>query len=289
MKKWGVEGLKEMFPLWMLKYLPNMPACHISIIYDAQGPNNSITAGEASATLAIGEAFRIMERGIADVFIAGGADSKINPLSMVRLELLNRLSKRWANEPGKASRPFDADRDGLVAGEGAGMLVFEERTHAEKRGARIYGEFLGFGSCCIPKDHQRAATLSLKRALDDAKVTPADLGHVVSGAAGEKDADRLEAAAIATVLGDAIRTTPVVAYKSYVGHQAAASGAVELIASLLATSNRLLPPTLNYERADPKLPPLTVLGSATELGVKPFALLSVSHTGHAGALVVRPN
>lgn len=287
-KKWGVDGLKEMFPLWMLKYLPNMPACHISIIHNGQGPNNSITAGEASATLAIGEAFRVMARGAADVFIAGGSDSKINPLSMVRLELLGRLSKRWATAPEQASRPFDAERDGLIAGEGAGMLVFEERRHAEKRGARIYAEVLGFGSSCTPRDHSKGATLALKRALVDAKIAPAELTHVASGAAGELAADRFEAAAIAAVLGDAAATTPVVAYKSYCGHLAAASGGIELIASLLAAQKRVLPPTLNFQRPDAELAPIQVLNEKKSISDQPFALLDVSHTGHCGALVVRP-
>lgn len=287
-RRWGVEGLKEMFPLWMLKYLPNMPACHISILHNGQGPNNSITAGEASATLAIGEAFRVMERGAADVFIAGGTDSKINPLSMVRLELLDRLSRRWAESADKASRPFDADRDGLIAGEGAGMLVLEERSIASQRGAAIYGEIVGFGSCCTPSNHRRGGTLALRRALEDAGIAATELTHVASGASGEKAADRSEAAAIAETLGDAIGKVPVVAYKSYWGHVAAASGALSLIASLLAAKQGSLPATLNFGRLDDSTAPINVVAKPAALPRGPFALLDISHTGHCGALVVRP-
>ena len=134
-------------PIWLLKYLPNMLACHISILIDCQGPSNTITEAEAASNLAIGEAARIIARGRADVMITGGADSKIHPLSLVRMSLLDQMS-HWRGEPSKACKPFDARRDGWVPGEGAGILILEEREHALKRGARIYGEVLGFGSGC---------------------------------------------------------------------------------------------------------------------------------------------
>src|SRR5436305_4001160 len=145
MKKWGAEGLDTIEPLWMLKYLPNMLACHVSILYDAQGPNNSITESDVASLLALGEADRILERDAADFFLVGGAESKINPLSMVRQCLFEPVSKR-NDEPEKACRPFDRNRDGLVLGEGGAVLVVEELEHAKKRGARIYAEVVGFGA-----------------------------------------------------------------------------------------------------------------------------------------------
>ncbi len=134
-------------PIWLLKYLPNMLACHISILIDCQGPSNTITEADASSNLAIAEAARVIARGRADVMITGGADSKIHPLSVVRMALLENMS-RWKGDPAQACRPFDRRRDGWVPGEGAGIVILEEEQHARKRGAKIYGEFLGGGSGC---------------------------------------------------------------------------------------------------------------------------------------------
>ena len=132
-------------PLWMLKYLPNMLACHVSILHNAQGPNNSITESDVSSLLALGEAHRILLREQADFMLVGGAESKINPLGWSSNCLFGRCRKR-NDAPEKASRPFDSDRDGVVFGEGGGVIVAEDLEHARKRGARIYAELAGFGS-----------------------------------------------------------------------------------------------------------------------------------------------
>src|SRR5207245_1221265 len=137
--KWGTQGLPCMPPLWMLKYLPNMLACHVSILHNAQGPNNTITENDVASLLALGEASRALRRDQADLFLVGGADSKINPLSMVRHSLFIPLSRR-NDAPEKASRPFDRGRDGIVPGEGAGVLAIEEWEYARRRGARVYAE-----------------------------------------------------------------------------------------------------------------------------------------------------
>ena len=142
---WGRESIEMVEPIWLLKYLPNMLACHISILIDCQGPSNTITEGDASSNLAITEAARIIARGRADVMIAGGADSKIHPLSLLRMSMFDYMS-RWKGDPSQACRPFDRRRDGWVPGEGAGIVILEERDHALRRGARIYGEVLGGGS-----------------------------------------------------------------------------------------------------------------------------------------------
>src|SRR4051794_19461918 len=139
---WGGDSIGMIEPIWLLKYLPNMLACHISILMDCQGPSNTITEGDASSNLAIAEAARIIARGKADLMIAGGADSKIHPLSFVRLSMHHAMS-RWTGDPAGACRPFDVRRDGVVPGEGAGILILEEREHALRRGARIHGEILG--------------------------------------------------------------------------------------------------------------------------------------------------
>src|SRR5262245_20972628 len=145
LEKWGGPGLEAIQPLWMLKYLPNMPACHVSILHDARGPNNSITESDVASLLAMGEAYRILARDQADFFLVGGAESKLNPLSLVRQCLFESLSHR-NDAPEKACRPFDRGRDGLVLGEGACVLVLEDLEHARKRGARIYAEVVGFGA-----------------------------------------------------------------------------------------------------------------------------------------------
>ncbi len=144
---WGRESIEMIEPIWLLKYLPNMLACHISILIDCQGPSNTITEADASSNLAIAEAARIIARGRADVMITGGADSKIHPLSLVRMSLFDNMSK-WKGEPSDACRPFDRQRDGWVPGEGAGIVMLEEWSHAERRGAQIFGEVLGGGSGC---------------------------------------------------------------------------------------------------------------------------------------------
>src|SRR5947209_4233928 len=145
LEKWGEQGIPQMTPLWMLKYLPNMLACHVSILHNAQGPSNTITESDAASLLALGEAYRIIARDQADFFLVGGGESKLNPLSMSRQCLFQPLSRRNA-EPEKACRPFDRSRDGMVLGEGAGVLVIEELEHARRRGARIYAEVAGFGA-----------------------------------------------------------------------------------------------------------------------------------------------
>lgn len=287
LKKWGTEGMEQLFPLWMLKYLPNMPACHISIFYDAQGPNNTITVGESSATLAMGEAYRILQRGSADIFVTGGTDSKIHPLSFCRLLMLNRLSRR-NGDPSAASRPFDAERDGLVAGEGAALFVFEELTHAKKRGAKIMAEVIGFGRSCYPTNVQRGIETAIRSALKDAGITPAELGHIVPSAAGLVKEDAEEAKALANILGDAVGDVPIVPYKSLLGHTYAGSGAVELAASVLGCKNQILTGAINYEKPDSDLPALRVLTENIDFPNKPFLVCSVSHSGQCGALVVRP-
>lgn len=287
LKVWGKEGFSHLFPLWMLKYLPNMPACHISIAYDAQGPNNSITIGEASSTLAIGEAYRVIQRGTADLFIGGGTDSKIHPLSIVRLALLNRLT-RHNDSPEGAIRPFDKSRDGIVPGEGSAALIFEELGHAKKRGAEVYGELLGFGAYCDPRDSGRSIAKAIELALKDAKLSPSDLGHISAVGAAGKQEDKDEARGIAQALGSAVDTVRIVAYKSAIGSLTAASGAVELVASTLALHHGQLPAVLNYKESEPEMPKLRIVRSVEDCPKKPFVTIGRSYSGQCAALVIGP-
>src|SRR5262249_51530968 len=159
------------------KYLPNMLACHVSILHDARGPNNSITESDVASLLAVGEAYRILCRDQADFFLVGGAESKINPLSMVRQCLFEPMSRR-NEEPPKACRPVDRGRDGLVLGEGAAVFVLEELAHAEARGARVLAEVVGFGAAFDAKQNGDGLARAIRAALADAGIGPEQIDHV---------------------------------------------------------------------------------------------------------------
>ncbi len=287
---WGRESIGMIEPIWLLKYLPNMLACHISILIDCQGPSNTITEADASANLAIAEATRIIGRGRADVMIAGGADSKIHPLSLVRLGLLENMS-RWAGEPSRACRPFDVDRDGWVPGEGAGILVLEERDHAIRRGARIYGEVLGGGSGCdaAPRgglDPQGIGTeVAIAAALEDAGLEPSEIGHVNAHGAATRVSDRAEARALQRIFGP--RGVPVTALKGYMGNLVSGCGSVELIASLVAANRGQIPAILNCDRPDPEIEADLVLGSPRLTRNPTFVTTNLTPLGQAAALVIR--
>lgn len=253
LEKWGTQGLPHMPPLWMLKYLPNMLACHVSILHNAQGPNNTITENDVASLLALGEASRAVLRDQADFFLVGGADSKINPLSMVRHSLFMPLSRR--NEaPEKASRPFDRGRDGIVLGEGSGVLAIEDAEHARRRGARIYAEISGFGSAFDRGRNGAGLARAIRLALAEAGIGPEEIDHINAQGFSSPEADVWEARGIQEVFGDCKEPVPVFAAKSYFGSLGAGSGTAELIASLLALEQGVVPPTLNYEEPDPNCP-----------------------------------
>lgn len=287
---YGREGLPAITPIWLLKYLPNMLACHISILCDLQGPSNSITEGESASAMALGEACRIIQRGRADIMVSGGADSKIHPLSIVRMTLLNSIS-RWEGDPSAACRPFDTRREGWVPGEGAAIIILEEREHALKRGAKIYGEILGFGSGCDANpnggigEDGRGTEVAIKAALRDAGLSPGEIGHVNAHGAATVLADRAEAEAIARVFGP--RAIPVTALKGYFGNIASAGSAVELVGSLLGVRHGLIPATLNCTEPDPALPIDVVVNEPRATTNPVFVKNSVTRHGQTAALVIR--
>ncbi len=281
--KWGDCAMRDVFPLWMLKYLPNMPACHIGIAYDARGPNNTIVSDDCSSLSAISEASHMLRRGSADVMITGGVGSKTNLAAMAfkrDLEMSNRI-----DEPERASRPFDADRDGLVGGEGSCLYVLETRRHAEARGATILARIVGHGqSFGLDTDDELgvAAKGSIKAALRSADLQPSDIGHVNAHGRSTVRSDRTEASAIRGTLGD----VPVVAPKSYFGALASGGGAVEMAVSVLALQNDLIPVTLNYETPDPECP-INVVHKEPQPLRTPFAItLSQGEMGQANAIVL---
>jgi 3-oxoacyl-[acyl-carrier-protein] synthase II len=288
---YGKEGVPLIPPLWLLKYLPNMLACHISILNDCQGPSNSITEAEAASNLAISEAARIIARGRADVMISGGADSKIHPLSLVRMSLLDQMT-HWRGEARRACRPFDSLRDGWVPGEGAGIVILEEREHAIARGVKIHGEIVGCGSGCdaVPEgglDPEGVGTeIAVRSALRDAGMAPADIGHVNAHGAATVVSDLAEARAFHRVFGPG-PTVPITALKGYMGNLVSGCGGVELILSLLAVNRGLIPPTLNCDDPDPACNLDIVRGSPRPSANRTFLNTNLTRHGQAAAVVVR--
>ena len=218
LEKWGRLGQPEIIPVWLLKFLPNMPACHTSIFFDAQGPNNTITVEDAAGLLALGEAYRLLVRDSADFFLVGGCESKLNPVSNSRLNAFTTFTKRH-DAPGSAVRPFDTNRDGTVLGEAATTFALEELDRAKARGAKIYAEVVGFASGFDRGLTGKVLATVIRNALKEANITPADVDHVNAHAAGY-DYDAFEAKAILEVFG---KSTPVIALKGQIGHSGAAS------------------------------------------------------------------
>ena len=250
-------GLERLNARFEMEQEPNMPAAHLSALFDAQGPNLNCLTACAASSQAIGEATEIIRRGDADVMLSGGAHSMIHPFGLTGFNLLTSLSTR--NEaPQAASRPFDADRDGFVLGEGAGMVVLEELSRAKARGAEILGEVLGYGSSAdayrITDIHPegRGAVACIGGALADAQANRDEVDYVNAHGTSTLVNDRTETAAIKQALGESAAKTPVSSTKSMMGHLIAAAGSVEAILCLLAIRDGVLPPTINYSTPDPQ-------------------------------------
>jgi 3-oxoacyl-[acyl-carrier-protein] synthase II len=235
---WGAEGLPSMTPLWLLKYLPNMPASHIAIFNDLRGPSNSLTVREASGHIAAGEAAITIKRGAADVMLVGATGTRIHPMKMVHT-ILNEQVALGDDSPETWSRPFDRDRKGMVLGEGAAVLILEELEHAQERNAKIYGEILGHAAASHAAGMavgQRKSVVRLvtSRALASADMSSDALGHVHAQGLSTTEGDKEECAGLRASLGETMNQLPLVSAKSNFGHLGAASGLVECIASLLA-------------------------------------------------------
>ncbi len=253
--KWGKDGLELVTPLWLLKYLPNMLACHIGIIHDIQGPSNTITCAEAAAHLAIGEASQIIARGDSDIALAGGVEAKVNPIVMIRQCLLQRATSENNSDPATACRPFDAEAKGSVFGEGAGVVILESLENARKRGAKIYAEIVGVGqSNNINPAYEHlepdgyGLQIALKKAMADAQIGPEDLDLVIPHGTGIADDDLAEAKAIEAVLGEAAAKTAVWPTKSMLSNTGAASGALDVIAAVCAMRDSKIPAAKNCNR-----------------------------------------
>jgi len=257
MVRFGKEGIHQLFPLWLLKQLPNMLASHVAIAYNTQGPSNTITTGCSASAHAIGEAFRVIGRGSTDLVITGGANSFITPLKLIRYLKLGVLSQR-NDPPEKASRPFDAKRDGFVIGEGAGIVILEEMEHARARGARIYAEIVGYGSSVDIRSgpggtvEPSSKSRAIKTALADAGVAPGNVQYICAHGNSIPFTDKIETLAIKEVWGEGAYSIPVSSVKGNIGDLGPGSGAIGLISAAMAIENKMIPATMNYEEPDPE-------------------------------------
>jgi 3-oxoacyl-[acyl-carrier-protein] synthase II len=255
--KWAELATELMNVTRELEQEPNMPLSHLALLTGARGPAFNCLTACAASTQAIGEATEILRRGDADVMIGGGAHSMIHPFGVTGFNRLTALST--ANEdPAKASRPFDNLRGGFVLGEGAGMVILETLEHAQKRGATILAEIVGYGSTAdafrITDQHPdgEGAVVAMRVALADAKLTAKDIGYINAHGTGTRENDGNETHAIKQIFGDDAKKIPVSSIKSMMGHLIAAAGAVELICCVLALRDQMLPPTMNLENHDPE-------------------------------------
>jgi len=254
-RKWGKDGLELVTPLWLLKYLPNMLACHIGIIHDIEGPSNTITCAEAAAHLAIGEASQIIARGGSDIALAGGAEAKVNPIVMIRQCLLKRTTSENNNDPATACRPFDADAKGSVFGEAAGVVILESLENAQRRGAKIYAEVVGVGhsnNINPAYEHLEAdgkgIQMAIEKAMADAQIQPEDLDLIIPHGTGIASDDLAEARAIEAALGKAATETKAWPTKSMISNTGAASGALDVIAAVCAMRDGKIPVAKNCDR-----------------------------------------
>ncbi|MGI8978445.1 MAG: beta-ketoacyl-[acyl-carrier-protein] synthase family protein [Pirellulaceae bacterium] len=254
--KFTQAGLETLNPLAEIEQEPNMPAGYVAGMFNAQGPNANCLTACAASSQAIGEAVEIIRRGDADVMLSGGAHSMIHPFGVTGFNLLTALSTS-NDEPTKASRPFDRQRNGFVLGEGGAMVVLEELEHAKRRGAKIHAEIMGYGTTAdayrITDIHPegRGAISCMKMAIADAGLNPADIQYVNAHGTSTSVNDRVESLACKVVFGDRAYQTPVSSTKSMMGHLIAAAGVTELIVCLMAMRDNVLPPTINYENPDP--------------------------------------
>jgi 3-oxoacyl-[acyl-carrier-protein] synthase II len=288
MKAFGSEGIGTFFPLWMLKYLPNMLSCHVSIFHDLQGVSNTVTTGNTSAHQSIGEALNIVRRDNADIMVAGAGESKVHPLVMARMNLQGLLPSE-EGEPAAASRPFDKTHAGSLASEGAGILVLEEAGHAEKRGRTPLAEIAGFSAVCggssphCYEGMREPVEKAIRRALEQAGVSPEDVSLISACGYGVPNADREEAAAIRAIFPEGV---PVTAMKSMLGNAGAGSGAVELVGAVEAMTHGVIPPTLNFTEPDPEcaIAPVT---EPTEADLHTVVSLAFTLGGQASAIVLK--
>ncbi len=251
------RGPKRVTPFFIPMVIPNMPSGHISMHFGSKGPNLTLTTACAAGTHAVGEAYRHIKYGLCDVVISGGSEAVICGIGVAGFSAMKALSTR-NDDPAKASRPFDKDRDGFVMSEGAGILVLEELSHAKARGAKIYAEVTGYGlssdayHIAAPPEDGSGAVNCMRMALDDAGISPEDVDYVNAHGTSTPLNDRCETLALKTVFGDHAYKLAISSTKSMTGHMLGAAGGIESVFTALSVSEQIAPPTINHVEPSPE-------------------------------------
>jgi 3-oxoacyl-[acyl-carrier-protein] synthase II len=252
------KGWSRLSPFSIPESLANMPAHHISLHYGAKGYNNTVVTACAAGTQAVGEAMEAIQRGRSEIIVAGGVEAMLmSPHCIAGFSAMRGLSKR-NDEPGRASRPFDKDRDGFVVGEGCGVLVLEEMEHARARGARVYAEVLGYGASsdaydvAAPDPEGTGAVRAMRWAVEDAGIRPEQIDYINAHGSSTPIGDAIETMAIKKYFGERAYSIPISSTKSMVGHSFGGTGAIEAISCVMALHTQLIHPTINYETPDPQ-------------------------------------
>ncbi len=286
------KGPERVSPFFIPMMIPDIAAGLVSIKYGLKGVNYCIVSACASSTHAIGEAFWTIKRGDADIVVAGGAEAPIIPLSIAGFANMRALSRR-NDEPEKASRPFDAKRDGFVVGEGAGVVVLESLEHAERRGAKIYAELVGYGASgdayhiTAPCADGEGAYYAMRLAVQHAGIAPEEIDYINAHGTSTELNDKMETLAIKRLLGDHAYHVAISSTKSMIGHLLGAAGAVEFIATVLSVYTQKVHPTRNYEFPDPDCDLDYVPGKAREMEIRYALTNSFGFGGHNASLVVK--
>lgn len=286
------KGPSRMSPFLIPMLIVNEAAGQVAIVFGLKGPNSCVATACATGSHAIGDAFKIIERGDADVMVCGGTESAITPLGLGGFCALRALSTR-NDEPERASRPFDRERNGFVMAEGSGIVVLESLEHAKARNARIYAEICGYGMSCdayhmtAPDPTGDGAARAMKAALKDARLNPEDVGYINAHGTSTKLNDKIETLAIKLALGGHAKKVMVSSTKSMTGHLLGAAGGVEFIVCALAIRDGVVPPTINYEYPDPDCDLDYVPNTARKANVRVCASNSLGFGGHNATLVVK--
>lgn len=284
------KGPRRMSPLGIAKIISNMAGGVASIDFHLYGPNSTTVTACAASANAIGDAAAVIQRGAADVMVAGGAEASVTRFAMGGFAQARALSTN-NEDPEGASRPFEADRDGFVMGEGAAILILEELDHALARGAKIYAEFLGYGMSAdgyhitLPRPGGGGAARSMEAAMDDADLTPSDIDYINAHGTSTDANDRTETSAIKTAFGDAAYDIPISSTKSMTGHLLGAAGAIEALICVRAITDGVIPPTINFETADPDCDLDYVPNVKREAPIKTAMSNSFGFGGHNVSLI----